>query len=181
MIALHHYAAMARYNHWMNEKLYLLCGRLGDDERKQDRGAFFRSLHGTLNHLVLTDLAWMVRFTGDARRLLPRDATGQTVMIRSLDQELYDDFGALTRARERLDEEIIAWTGALTADRLGASISYTTSEGEPCNHPLWWAVSHFFNHQTHHRGQVTALLSQIGVDPGVTDLAAMLRAEASTT
>jgi len=68
--------------------------------------------------------------------------------------------------------------GDLDPERLAAPIRYRTTAGVPCEHPLWWAVSHFLNHQTHHRGQVTALLSQLGRDYGVTDLIALLRTEA---
>ncbi len=93
-----------------------------------------------------------------------------------LDQELYADFDLLRRERARTDGDIIAWVDALDDAKLAAPIRYRTSKGEPCEHPLWWAVTHFFNHQTHHRGQLTTLLHQLGHDPGVTDLIAFLRA-----
>jgi uncharacterized damage-inducible protein DinB len=170
------YAALARYNRWMNEQLYAVCATLGDDERKRDRGAFFRSIHGTLNHLLLTDRAWLGRFTADRALAESRDGAGAPIPLTGrLDQELYADFEDLRRERGRTDAATEAWAGTLTTERLAGPLAYRTSRGDRHEHPLWWAVTHFFNHQTHHRGQLTTLLSQNGVDPGVTDLVALLR------
>ena len=172
---LNHYEAMARYNRWMNEKLYSLCEGLPDEARKRDMGAFFRSVHGTLNHILLADHAWMRRFTGDLEAFRFYDQARRPIEVRSLDQELYADFDALRAVRRRTDEQIERWTTELSDEDLQGPLRYRTSGGEEQEHPLWWAVSHFFNHQTHHRGQVTTLLKQLGIDPGVTDLAVMLR------
>lgn len=173
------YRALARYNRWMNDRLYTVCATLPDEDRKRDRGAFFHSIHGTLNHLLLTDRAWLGRLTGDPHQAVSLDADGRPIAFSGrLDQELYADFAALRRERVRTDAAIEAWVAGLDAGRLAAPIRYRTTAGVACEHPLWWAVSHFFNHQTHHRGQVTTLLSQLGHDPGVTDLIALLRAEA---
>ena len=170
------YQALARYNAWMNEKLYDVAAEMPDAERRRDVGAFFRSIHGTLNHLLLTDRAWLWRFTGDARLAESRDATGKPIATTGrLDQELYADFAQLRRERARTDGDITSFAGALTPERLAAEITYRTSAGVEQRHVLWWAVSHFFNHQTHHRGQVTTLLKQAGHDPGVTDMIALLR------
>jgi uncharacterized damage-inducible protein DinB len=170
------YQALARYNAWMNGTLYDKAAELSDAGRRRDAGAFFRSIHGTLNHLLLTDRAWLWRFTGDARVAESRDAAGKPIgMTGRLDQELYADFDQLRRERVRTDADIAAFAAALTPERLDAEIVYRTTAGVEQRHALWWAVSHFFNHQTHHRGQVTTLLRQAGVDPGVTDLIALLR------
>jgi uncharacterized damage-inducible protein DinB len=171
------YRVLARYNAWMNARLYATAAALPDVERKRDVGAFFHSIHGTLNHLLLTDRAWLWRFTGDARIAGSRDAAGSPIaMTGRLDQELYADFDQLRRERERTDADIAAFVAGLSLERLATDITYRTTAGVEQRHPLWWAVSHFFNHQTHHRGQVTTLLMQAGHDPGVTDLIAMLRA-----
>jgi len=170
------YQALARYNAWMNEKLYATAARVPDAERRRDAGAFFRSIHGTLNHLLLTDRAWLWRFTGDARVAESRDAAGRPIALGGrLDQELYADYDQLRRERARTDADITAFAAALTPERLAAEITYRTTAGVEQRHVLWWAVSHFFNHQTHHRGQVTTLLKQAGHDPGVTDMIALLR------
>ncbi len=166
-------AAYARYNRWMNDKLYALAATLSDDVRKRDDGAFFKSIHGTFNHLLLADRVWLSRFNGVAA---PDGFMAPG--IRALDQELFADFAEVRRERTRTDEELSAWVSQLTADRLNAPLVYTR-RGARLETPLWWAVTHLFNHQTHHRGQVTTLLSQHGVDPGVTDLFAMLREEAA--
>ena len=170
------YQALARYNAWMNEKIYATAAQIPDAERRRDVGAFFRSIHGTLNHLLLTDRAWLWRFTGDTRVAESRDAAGRPIaMSGRLDQELYADFAELRRERTRTDADITAFAAGLTPERLADEITYRTTAGVPQRHVLWWAVSHFFNHQTHHRGQVTTLLRQAGHDPGVTDMIAMLR------
>lgn len=170
------YQAFARYNTWMNTRLYELCATLSDEDRKRDLGAFFRSVHGTLNHLLLTDRGWLGRFTRDSALVESRDADGNPIAPTGrLDQELYADFGLLRKERVRTDASIEAWADSLDDARLAAPFRYRTSAGQPYEHPLWWAVTHFFNHQTHHRGQLTTLLKQLGHDPGVTDLVAFLR------
>jgi uncharacterized damage-inducible protein DinB len=173
------YAAMARYNAWMNQKLYDAAGTLSDEDRRRDLGAFFHSLHGTLNHLVLTDRAWLTRFTNDPSVLQSLDGSMPEFSGR-LDQELYGDFATLRRERERTDADIVTWVQALTPESLAAPINYySVAYARSYEHPLWWAVTHFFNHQTHHRGQATTLLAQLGCDPGTTDLVDLLRNEPS--
>ncbi|HEY3496438.1 MAG TPA: DinB family protein [Polyangiaceae bacterium] len=163
-------AALARYNRWMNDKLFGLAASLSDEARKRDRGAFFKSIHGTFNHLLLADRVWLGRLTGIA---VPEGFMGPGG-IRSLDQELYPDFDDLRRERALTDDELSAWVSGLSYERLAAPVTFLRRrQKQEC--PLWWAVAHLFNHQTHHRGQITTLLMQEGHDPGVTDLYAMLR------
>ncbi len=150
---------MAAYNRWMNNKLYSVCAELTDDERKADTGAFFGSIHGTLNHLLLADRLWMGRFTG-----VP-------FSVSSTGEELYSDFVELRSQRESTDEDIENWALRLTDDLLDGTIEYRSIVNpKPRTDKLWVCATHFFNHQTHHRGQLTALLSQAGKDYGVTDL-----------
>jgi uncharacterized damage-inducible protein DinB len=132
---------------------------LADAARKEDVGAFFKSIHGTLNHLLVADRVWMGRFAGPI--FVPV----------SLAQELYADFGELRAARAAMDASIEAWAESLTDDTLAGDLTYTSIVNpQPRTIAMWMAVAHFFNHQTHHRGQVTTLLMQRGIDPGVTDL-----------
>jgi uncharacterized damage-inducible protein DinB len=160
---------MAAYNRWMNERLYACCARLSDEERKRDVGAFFESIHGTLNHLLLADRLWLGRFTGCP------------FAVTSLAQELYADFEELHRQRVVTDGEIETWVGILTPADLDGRLSYTSMVNpQPRTYPLWFALAHFFNHQTHHRGQLTTLLSQHGIDPGITDLIWLLQAQEDT-
>ena len=150
---------MAAYNQWMNQKIYNACESLTDSDRKDDRGAFFKSIHGSLNHLLLADKIWMGRFLGEA------------FLATSLDQELHSDFAELQQDREKTDESILRWAATLEEETLAGTLHYQSMVNPaPQQFPLWLAVTHFFNHQTHHRGQITTLLSQSGLDVGVTDL-----------
>lgn len=158
----------------MNDKLYGLAATLSDEARKRDCGAFFKSIHGTFNHLLLADRVWLARFQGVAA---PNGFMGPGG-IRSLEQELYVDFEELRRERALTDDELTAWATGLTHERLAAPLVHLR-RGQRHESPLWWAVAHVFNHQTHHRGQITTLLTQQGCDPGVTDLFAMLREKAA--
>jgi uncharacterized damage-inducible protein DinB len=143
----------------MNERLYTVCASLSDGLRKEDRGAPFHSVHGTLNHLLLADRVWLGRFIA------------QPFPARSLDQELYADFDELWHARRDTDAAIENWVETLTETRLASPFTFTgITRPEPRTLPLWFVVQHFFNHQTHHRGQLTTLLEQFGCDFGVTDL-----------
>ena len=171
------YRFLARYNRWFNQRLYAACDGLSDTARKQDRGAFFGSIHRTLNHLLVADQVWLRRFVDcgtvhsavwpmltDAIRMPPHHP---------LNQPLHADWNALRTHRETLDAALEAWLADAPADMPSWTMAYANSQGTQRQHPLWQALTHFFNHQTHHRGQVTTLLSQQGVDIGVTDLIAL--------
>lgn len=169
--------ALARYNRTMNDKLYALAEKLSDAERKQNRGAFFGSIHGTLSHILLADRIWMLRFTGDRERYVSRDAEGREIAVTALNQVLYEDFSDLSRERKATDAHILEWAQGLDEAFVQGELRYQNMAGAPQAHTAWWAILHFFNHQTHHRGQVTTLFMQAGIDPGVTDLIYMLRSE----
>jgi len=154
MIGLGYVQAMARYNRAMNARLYECSAQLTDAQRKEDVRAFFKSIHGTLNHLLLGDRIWMGRFTG------------QPIAVRSLSQELYADFAALRAERRKTDDAIEAWAAKLMDEDLAGTLDYMSIVNPaPRSHPLWFSIAHFFNHQTHHRGQVTTLLRQLGAAP----------------
>jgi uncharacterized damage-inducible protein DinB len=164
--------AYARYNRWMNAKVYDTAALLSDEERKRDRAAFFGSIHNVLNHLLVADRIWLGRLTGR----VPEPgfmADG----IKSLDQELASDFAELRRQRDHTDAALDAWAATVTSEALAGNLRMFR-KGQWSEIPAWWAVSQLFNHQTHHRGQITTLLFQAGHDPGVTDLFAMLYEEA---
>lgn len=154
-----YYRTMARYNQWMNEKIYACCAQLSDGDRKADRGAFFKSIHGTLNHLLYGDRVWMGRLSH------------QPYSYPRLGQDLYADFGELRQARIEMDAALIGWVATFTPAWLAQPFAYTSNIDRQARLlPTWLLVTHLFNHQTHHRGQVTTLLCQLGVDPGPTDL-----------
>jgi uncharacterized damage-inducible protein DinB len=159
---MNYYTVMANYNEWMNQKLYSLCADLPDTERKLNRGAFFKSIHGTLNHILIGDLIWLGRFT-------------QQPFAGKVSDELYSDFSELRAEREKLDRTIVTWAQNLTPDWLEQNLTYISGiDNKTRTLPHWLLVTHMFNHQTHHRGQLTTLLSQMGIDPGVTDIPWML-------
>ena len=154
------YQAFAAYNQAMNRRIYELCADIPDMKRRTDYGAFFKSVHGTLNHLLFGDRAWMNRFDGGNRQLAAPSTN------------LFEGFIELRQARERMDEEMISWCSGLTQQWLNHEIEWhSTTDDITRRHPRWFLVSHMFNHQTHHRGQLTTLLTQMGHDVGVTDLA----------
>ena len=153
------YAIQSHYNQWMNQKLYSVCKAVPDETRKKDMGAFFHSIHGTLNHLLLGDRLWMGRFTGTP------------FPVESLDQELFSDFEALWEARTETDMAIDSWIGTLTENDLDRIIAFQAVVTQQTHRfRLADALTHFFHHQTHHRGQITTLLSQLGYDFGITDM-----------
>jgi uncharacterized damage-inducible protein DinB len=168
------YRALARYNAWMNTKLYDLAATLDEADRGRDLGAFFGSVHGTLGHVLWADRIWLWRFTRAPDVGVSRDRDGNSIPYGRHDQVLYADFDDLRRERRATDAHIERWTAGFTEDALAAPIRYASASGGEREHPLWMAVTHFFNHQTHHRGQATTLLKQLGRDPGVTDFMVFL-------
>jgi uncharacterized damage-inducible protein DinB len=142
------YKMFAGYNAWANERLYNAAEKLGADDYRADRGAYFKSMHGTLNHILVADRIWMKRFTGQG------EAPGR------LDAILHEDIGSLRAARDREDARISAYVDQLTEAELAANFSYMTIVNpKQVTQPLAPALDHFFNHQTHHRGQAHAILT----------------------
>ena len=138
MVTSEYCRTMARYNEWMNARLYALCATLPEPELQRDRGAFFGSIYATLNHIAY---------------------------------DLFGSFAALRRERAALDARLIAWAATLTSHWLAEPLTYTSKvDGVTRTRSNGMLVAHVFNHQTHHRGQVTTLLSQRGLDMGSTDL-----------
>jgi len=146
------FQTLARYHSTMNQQFFAACETLSEDDLFAERKAFFGSIFGTLNHMLLTDRMWLGAFTGES------------VSYASLDEQLYDAFEELHAARFETDQAIADWIKDLNEDQLVKS----PENGMP--YPLWLTLTHFFNHQTHHRGQVSQMLSECGVDYGLTDL-----------
>ena len=154
-----HFAMMAGYNAWCNERIYDVAGQLADADYRADRGAFFKSVHGTLNHLLVADRIWLKRFSGRG------DAPNR------LDAILFENLDDLRDARHREDERIIAYIDSLSEADLGGRIRYKTiTNPVEIEQPLAPALIHFFNHQTHHRGQVHGLLTGFGLEAPSLDL-----------
>ena len=172
---LDNYRFMSRYNRWINARLYDACSTLSDEERKQERGAFFGSIHHTLTHIVLADKMWLHRFSCQ-ETLFAALTPGLLALPEGSDysSDLHPDWLDLRQTRDVLDGLIEKWLAAMAPDFLVTTMRYTNTKGVQRAHPAWQAMTHFFNHQTHHRGQVTTLLMQAGVDLGVTDLVALV-------
>ena len=158
-----HFLTFARYNRWANRRLYAAAAGLTDAQYREDRGAFFGSLRGTLNHLLVGDRVWFNRFSGEG------------VNPPSLDAILHDGFEDLRAAREAEDERILAVAAALDDSRLDRPFAYRSMDGSPVELPLGQLLAHAFNHQTHHRGQAHTLLTQFGLAVPALDLVYFLR------
>ena len=169
------YRFLARYNRWMNQRLYAACDKLTDSQRKADQGAFFKSVHHTLTHLVLADKMWLVRFAGQGVEFAALPPALLSVPEGSdYTSDLHPDWADLQRTRDALDGAIEQWLADMQPEFLTCTMLYANTKGVQRAHPAWQALTHFFNHHTHHRGQVTTLLMQAGVDVGVTDLIALV-------
>ena len=154
----------------MNQKIFAAAGNLSPEELFQDRGAFFGSIGGTLNHILVGDIIWLKRFLNHPTRFPTLEPINCFDVPSSLDQQLYQDLISLRQAREKVDQVLIDFCNALTGADLDRTLHYTNTRGERFTRPCSALLLHLFNHQTHHRGQITTLLFQSGIDPGVTDL-----------
>ena len=177
MLNCDHIVLMAAYNQWMNNKLYETAEKLSPQELAMDRKAFFGSLIGTLNHVVVGDTLWLKRFAAHPACFPTLDPIRHLPAPVSLDEPLFTDIGALFNRRKLLDQTIMLWAATLTEQDLSHVLHYTNMKGVTAHKPFSKLILHFFNHQTHHRGQATTLLSQAGIDVGVTDLIALIEDE----
>lgn len=161
MVTVEWVRLMAAYNAEMNLRLYAAAATLTDAQRRADRGAFFGSIHGTLSHLMWGDATWMSRFAG-------WPAPGCGIKDRP---SLHPDWAALRVARQDLDARMADWAAAMEPAWLEGNLGwFSGSLGREVSRPRWVLVTHLFNHQTHHRGQVHALLTGLGAATGDTDL-----------
>ncbi len=165
MMSPAYFQTFARYNTWANGRVYDAAAELPDSAYRTPRpAAFFSSLHGTLNHILVGDRVWLSRFEA------------VEAGVTSLDQILFDDLAELRAAREGEDARIERYTGGLTAEAIAGDLNFRTLvKPQDLSMPLWQALGHFFNHQTHHRGQAHALLKEAGVEPPALDLVYYLR------
>ncbi|SDD81896.1 Uncharacterized damage-inducible protein DinB (forms a four-helix bundle) [Paracoccus isoporae] len=155
---------MARYNLWQNDGMLDAAGGLDPAERQRDRGAFFGSIERTFSHLWWGDMMWFSRFSDWPKPEAPM--SGSADLIR--------DWDRFAIARRELDRRILAWARDLSADWLGGDLNWwSASNGQHFRQPTWILVTHFFNHQTHHRGQIHAMLTAAGAQHALTDLAFM--------
>ncbi|ERI53885.1 DinB family protein [Pseudomonas sp. NPDC077649] len=172
-----HIRHLATYNRWMNDKLYRAAASLPDEAIGAERGAFFGSILGTLNHLAVADLIWLGRFAAHPAGYQALQALATLPGPTRLDQPLAADIRALAALRQRLDACIEALALEIREAHLDQPLSYRNMKGVESRKNFFALLMHLFNHQTHHRGQASTLLSQAGVDIGVTDLLALIADE----
>ncbi|MEZ5462351.1 DinB family protein [Dokdonella sp.] len=168
---------LARYNRWMNQKVYAAAERLPRADLHADRGAFFGSVFGTLNHILVADTLWLKRFAKHPAGFPSLRYMASLPTPVSLAQQLYSELGELRRARVTMDDVIIDMTGEAHDTDYEVKLTYANTSGQTFTRQLSPLMQHVFNHQTHHRGQITTLLNQAGIDVGVTDLAMMVMEE----
>jgi uncharacterized damage-inducible protein DinB len=165
-----YYTMIARYNRWANTRLYGMAARLSDEQYRRNVGAYFGSLHHTLNHLLSADRIWMRRLTGAG------DHPDR------LNAVLFDDLVSLRTAREAEDARIVTFIDGLCEADFEKQRDYQTLNGTRQRQPLGEILAHLFNHQTHHRGQAHTVLTILGVvEPDPLDLLVMLREESLAT
>jgi uncharacterized damage-inducible protein DinB len=146
-----HFEMFAAYNRWANETVYAAAAMLTPEEFDSNRGAYFGSMKGTLNHLLCADRIWMRRFTGEG------DAPAALNVI------LFEELAALEAARKVEDERIADWVAGVPDESLGQNFTYTPiTDPQLVTQKLGSAMFHFFNHQTHHRGQCHMILTSLG-------------------
>ncbi|MFL6550380.1 MAG: DinB family protein [Povalibacter sp.] len=159
-----HFVMMAEYNAWANARLYEMARRLPDEQYRQDVGVYFKSLHGTLNHIMAADLIWMRRLTG----------TGDHP--RKLNSIVFDDLRSLSAERQREDQRMIDFIETLSDAQMEEQLEYSMLNGKSGKQRRREVLAHVFNHQTHHRGQAHAVLTLLGIaEPDPLDLLIMQR------
>ena len=165
---------MARYNSWMNDRLLDVAAKLAPEALQAERNAFFGSILGTLNHPIVGDTIWLKRFAAHPAQwpaLRPVDDLPQP---QAVNERPFDSLAALAVRRELLDRTIEAWVETLSDADLDSVLSYRNTRGTTFRREVYPLLIHLFNHQTHHRGQATTLLTQAGVDVGTTDLLTLI-------
>jgi uncharacterized damage-inducible protein DinB len=162
MIDPSYVSTMAAYNRWQNDQLLTAADAFDDAQRKADGGAFFASIHATLNHILWGDQVWMSRLTGSA------NPSAKSIAESVAQYESWEEFKAARRAFDRV---LIEWASGLDRSALEGELSwFSGSTRREVRRPRWLLVTHLFNHQTHHRGQVHTLLTALGAKLGATDL-----------
>ncbi|CAI2797177.1 DUF664 domain-containing protein [Pseudomonas fluorescens group sp.] len=174
MNRIEHLALMASYNQWMNRKLYDAAGTLSDAALLMDRKAFFGSILGTLNHLALGDTVWLKRFAEHPAGYAALAPLSAITAPADLTQLAFADIRELSAHRAWLDQLIVDWAHTVQDPDLDHRLHYNNMRGVAADKDFFSLLVHFFNHQTHHRGQATTLLSQAGLDVGTTDLLALI-------
>jgi len=170
MSTIDSFILLAKYNQLMNQRQYAAAATLPLAELQADKGAFFKSILGTLNHILIGDIIWLKRFAQHPSSKKALAPITQFQQPTSLNDTIFTDLNKLRVEREKLDQVIVEWVSQLTDCDLEKCITYSNMAGKSFSKNYQSLIHHLFLHQVHHRGQVTTLLSQCGVDFGETDL-----------
>ena len=171
-------ALLADYNRSMNLRLYEAAAKLSAHEVTKDRGAFFGSLLNTVNHIAVADLLWLHRFATLPGLSTIQDELSSFPRPTSIREPLADSLAGLTELRANIDAVIVRLASLLTEEHFAGTLRYTNTAGQHHAKNFGLLLQHFFNHQTHHRGQASTLLFQAGIDVGVTDFISLIPSEA---
>ena len=174
----YHLEILGRYNQCLNSKIYLAASQLSEKGLAENHDAFFGSILGTLNHIMVGDIIWLKRFAKHPSSMVSLSGVVELPNPTSLDQIIYSNFANLHSQRIWLDKQIIEWLDEIADTDLANIIDYKTTMGEIHRKQYSSLILHLFNHQTHHRGQVSTLFSQLGIDIGATDLLEVIPEEA---
>jgi len=170
MELLKHFTLMAGYNRRMNTQFIDVITTLSDEEINEDLGTFFSSIIGTLNHILIGDIIWLSRFSDLSNKYRILKTIHELPKPSGLDDILFTDFSSFKIARDRVDLLLLHWLESeVDENDFVKNLAYSNTQGIKSNRNFGELVCHFFNHQTHHRGQLSTLLSQKGLDVGSTD------------
>ncbi len=169
MSLLKQFKLLSEYNQLMNQRLYSAVAELSREEINENKGAFFKSLLGTLNHILVGDIIWLSRFSKDKSSQNTLSYFTNIEKPQSLNSIVFSELSELRKEREKIDKLIIQWVNSLTDKDLNSKISYKNMNGQNFEKEFSSLINHLFLHQIHHRGQATTLLSQSRVDFGETD------------
>lgn len=161
---------MSQYNQLLNQKVYQAAQQLGDQKINQDKSAFFGSIMGTLNHIYVGDVIWLKRFALHPQKYKNLQHLPELNNYTALNQNITNNINILDKLRQELDQIIINWIQEIAPEDLDYNLQYLDTKDNPYCKNFGQLIQHFFNHQTHHRGQVSTLINQQGLDLGVTDL-----------
>ncbi len=165
-----YYQELALYNKWINEKVFSAAANLKKEELSQNRGAYFGSIIGTLNHILIGDIFWFKRFADHHTNYQSLNYFRALSKPNSLDEIRHDELPNLWKERAQTDKVILQYMSEIADEEIARTIFYHDTKGQRFNRNLGHLLLHVFNHQTHHRGQVSTLLYQAGIDIGVTDM-----------
>lgn len=168
---------LANYNLWINQRIYDSANKLDPEDLSKDKGAYFSSIIGTLNHILVGDIIWLKRISNHPDSFKSLKLMKEFADPVSLSEIVHPDLESLAQSRKVIDEAIINFINEISEESILSELDYINTKGNKFTKNLGFIIQHLFNHQTHHRGQVTTMLFQSCIDVGETDLLALIPSE----